>query len=182
MTTSQNNIEKRKERQKQTAEVFTPNKLVNQMLSKLPKEVWKKGKTFCDPSCGNGQFIIWILIRKIQRNHKPLEALKTIYGADIMKDNILECRMRLLKIVSIFEDITEEHIKTVFQNIVWININKHPTGSLEYDFSFKNKISQNDVDRWMKNIHKDNILDEVELPVAEETFTREGSLRDLFEE
>jgi len=33
------------ERIKKYGEVFTPDLLVNQMLSKLPKEVWKKGKT-----------------------------------------------------------------------------------------------------------------------------------------
>lgn len=182
MTTTSKNIEKRKARAKSTGEVFTPDKLVNQMLAKLPREVWKKGKKFCDPACGNGQFLIWVLIKKIKRNHKPLEALKTIFGADIMRDNILECRMRLLKIVSVWEEITPEHIAAVFQNIVWINMKKYPTGSLEYDFSFENKVNWNDVDRWMKYIHKDNILDEVELPVSEEKFARQDGYVDLFED
>ena len=76
--------------------------------------------------------------------------------------------------MSIFEPITEEHIKAVFQNIVWIDIQKHPGGSLDYDFEFKNTARQDDVDRWMKYIHKDNVLDEVELPVSEEQFTGVG--------
>jgi len=176
------NEEKRQARAKMTAEVFTPDLLVNQMLSKLPKSVWQRKKTFVDPSCGNGQFLIHVLIRKIQRNHNPLEALKTIYGADIMKDNISECRMRLLKVISVWEEITAEHIAAVFQNVVWINMKKYPTGSLEYDFSFKNKPKQDDIDRWMKYIYQDNKLDEVELPVSEETFARADGYRDLFEE
>src|ERR1035437_9850576 len=94
-----NNHEKRKLRQKETAEVFTPNDLVCEMLAKLPKEVWHKGRTFCDPAIGNGNFAIWILILKIRKGHDPLEALQTIYGCDIMRDNIRECRMRLLKVV-----------------------------------------------------------------------------------
>ena len=172
---------KRKKRQKQTAEVFTPNSLVNDMLNKLPEEVWEDNKTFCDPAVGNGQFLIWILLRKIAKGHKPLEALKTVYGADIMRDNIQECRLRLLKVISLFEDITEEHIESVFKNIVWINSHKHPGGSLDYDFSFKNKPGKEDIQRWMKYIHEENKLDEVDLPVDEETFTKRGVV-DMFAE
>ena len=50
--------ETRKARQKQTAEIFTPDYLVNEMLDQLPKTVWEENKTFCDPACGNGQFLI----------------------------------------------------------------------------------------------------------------------------
>ena len=182
MTTIQTNTQKRrKKRQKETAEVFTPSRLVNQMLSKLPKEVWKKDKTFCDPACGNGNFLFWVLARKMMRGHKPLDALKTIYGADIMKDNIAECRWRLLKLVSKFEKITKEHVAAVFQRIVWINQKKYPNGSLDYDFSFKNKVNFNDVDAWLERI-KDKVFDDVKLPVSEEKFRKAGSCEDMFEE
>lgn len=47
-----------KERKSQLGEVFTPTKLVLQMLTKLPKGTkkgaWTEGKTYCDPACGNG--------------------------------------------------------------------------------------------------------------------------------
>ena len=170
---------KTEERIRAHGEVFTPNKLVNQMLSKLPKRCWRQHKTFLDNSCGNGQFLIHVLWRKISRGHNPLQALQSIFGADIMKDNIRECRLRLLKVISIFEIITPEHIATVFQNIVWINPAKHPTGSLEYDFSFANKPKQEDVGRWMKQI--DNLLAEVELPVDEEAFLKTGEVEISFE-
>ena len=159
---------KRKDRQKQTAEVFTPNKLFNEMLAKLPAEVWEDGKTFCDPAVGNGQFLIWVLKAKIGKGHSPLDALWTVYGVDIMKDNIRECRMRLLKEISQHETITEEHIKAIIQNIVWINPKKYPQGSLQYDFSFKNKTNSKDVARWMSYVHEQHLLDEVDLPVSEE--------------
>lgn len=155
--------QRREERAKQTAEVFTPPRLVKQMLDKLPKEVWKIGKTFVDPACGNGNFLISVLWRKIERGHNPLEALKTVHGVDIMRDNIQECRLRLLKLVSIHEKITEDYIKTVFQNIVHININKNPGGSLDYDFAFNGgNIKQKDIARWMEWI-KNGRLEEVEL-------------------
>jgi len=170
---------RREDRVKQTAEVFTPPRIVHQMLSKLPKEVWKKGKTFCDPACGNGNFLIAVLWRKIERNHNALEALQCVFGVDIMRDNILECRLRLLKIVSLYEEITEDHIKAVFTNIVWINKNKYENGSLDYDFSFNNKLNQRDIDRWMTWI-SDGKLTEVNLPVEEEVFGTPS--QDLFED
>lgn len=175
MTTSNKNHETRKVRQKQTAEVFTPPKLVRQMLNKLPKEVWRKGKTFCDPAVGNGNFLIAILIRKIEKDHNPLQAIQSIYGVDIMRDNIQECRLRLLKVLQLFSiPITEDSIRAVMTNIVWININKYPGGSLEYDFEFKSKPKQADIDRWMEWVHKGHALDSVELPVEEETFNSSG--------
>jgi hypothetical protein len=134
------------------------------MLDKLPEEVWIEGKTFCDQAVGNGQFLIHVLWRKIYAGHKPLDALKTVYGADIMRDNIRECRMRLLKLISIFEPVVPEHIEAVMQNIVWVNPHRYPAGSLDYDLSFGNKPRKHDVECWMKSIHDDNVLNEVSLP------------------
>ena len=127
--------ERRKNRRKKTAEFFTPPSLVNEMLDKLPKEVWREGKTFCDPACGNGEFLVWVLLRKLAKGHKPLDALKTIYGVDIMSDNIEECRKRLLKIISLCEKITEDHVIAVFVNIRFLSTNgrNYPNGSLDYD-------------------------------------------------
>ena len=137
MCCSLTNHQARSLRNKQTAEVFTPPRLVNQMLSRLPIEVWKKDRTFCDPSCGNGNFLIAVLIRKIQRGHDPLLALQSIFGVDIQRDNIQECRLRLLKVIQLFgHTITEDHIKAVWKNVVWVNIENHPGGSLDYDFEF----------------------------------------------
>lgn len=172
----------RDKRKKQTAEVFTPNKLVNEMLNKFPEDAWKdEEKTFCDPACGNGQFLIWVLIRKLQQGQKALVAIKTIFGVDIMIDNIRECRMRLLKTVSMFEEIKKEHIAAVFKRIIWINSKKYPNGSLDYDFSFKNRVKKKDVGMWMDYIYKDNVLDNVELPVPEEVFERKDGYVDIFE-
>ena len=173
--------QKRKKRQKQTAEVFTPPALVNDMLNKLPDIVWEEGKTFCDPACGNGNFLIAILWRKCMEGHKPLEALKTVYGADIMRDNIQECRLRLLKVISLYEPVTEEHIKAIFWNIVWINMKKHPGGSLDYDFSFKNRPKKANVEQWMRYVYEEQKLNEVDLPISEEKFTKKG-FTDLFAE
>ena len=161
-------IEKRKTRVKKTAEVFTPDFLVKEMVDKLPKEVWKKDKTFCDPACGDGNFLIEILSRKIKKGHNPLEALKTIFGADIMSDNIAECRHRLLKEVQKHEPITVDHVKAVMKNIVWVNPKKFPNGSLDYDFSFSNSIKDKDAEKWLKFFAEETEEPEVKSEVAED--------------
>lgn len=119
------------ERQAKLGEVFTPTNLVLEMLKKLPKGkingVWVEGKTFLDPACGNGQFLAVILIIKKQMGHK--NPLDTIFGVDIMQDNIDECRARLLKIAG----DTKRNREIVEQNIVCAD-------GLTYDYSFgKNK-------------------------------------------
>ena len=83
------------ERKKNFGEVFTPAPLVEEMLDKLPEEAWEDGKTFCDPAAGNGNFLVAVLQRKINKGHTKLN---TVYGVDIMEDNIKECIERLNKL------------------------------------------------------------------------------------
>ena len=82
---------------KATGEVFTPTELVQELLDQLPQDLFRDpNKTFLDPTCGDGQFLGEILIRKIENGSTFEQALSTIYGVDIMPDNIDECRKRLL--------------------------------------------------------------------------------------
>jgi type I restriction-modification system DNA methylase subunit len=84
-------------RVKATGEVFTPTELVQEVLDKLPQELFSDAtKTFIDPSCGDGQFLSEVLIRKLE-NGIPFEtALSTIYGVELMEDNVKLCQDRLL--------------------------------------------------------------------------------------
>jgi hypothetical protein len=157
------NEERRKKEQKQTAEVFTPDSLVNEMLDKLPEESWKERKTFIDPACGNGNFLVHILNRKLKRGHDSVGALKSIYGLDIEQSNIFECRLRLLKIVSLQEELTEEHLKAVTINIKYLNSKKWPNGSLDYDMEFRNNANLQTIKEWLEDIKK-NGLDHVAIP------------------
>ena len=51
-----------KEKSNKHGEVFTPNELIYEMISKLPREVWEdKTKTFFDPAAGKGNFPIYIV-------------------------------------------------------------------------------------------------------------------------
>jgi hypothetical protein len=154
------NYERRKKRKKQTAEDFTPLFLINEMLDKLPEEVWEEDKTCCDPACGNGNMLVEVLKRKLKKGHDPLRALQTIYGVDIMSDNIKECRLRLLKLVSKYAEITIEYIKVVYDNIVFTSTTptimhpkgRYPNGALDYSFKFPHKASTDHVQIWLNNM------------------------------
>lgn len=90
-------VEREKSRVKATGEVFTPTSLVQEILDQLPKEVFTDPtKTFLDPTCGDGQFLGEVLIRKMENGSTFEQALSTIYGVDLMIDNVDLCRERLL--------------------------------------------------------------------------------------
>ena len=93
-------IERDKLRVKKTAEVFTPTPLVHEMLDKLEESdsqlFSNSTKTFLDPSCGDGQFLSEVVIRKMERSNCTLEqALSTTYGVELMEDNVKLCKERL---------------------------------------------------------------------------------------
>ena len=90
-------IEREKSRIKATGEVFTPTHLVEEILDKMDQELFKDPtKTFLDPSCGDGQFLSSALYRKLQNGIDFETALSTIYGVDLMSDNVEETHTRLL--------------------------------------------------------------------------------------
>lgn len=110
-------------RVKATGEVFTPTPLVQEILDQMDPNLFKdSAKTFIDPSCGDGQFLGEVLIRKVENGIDFETALSTIYGVDLMQDNVDLCRERLL---CGREDL--RHI--VEKNIVCAD-------GLEYDYLF----------------------------------------------
>jgi len=123
-------VERDKHRVKQTAEVFTPTQLVLEMLDKLeeqdPTLFSNSGRTFLDNSCGDGQFLSEVVIRKIDKSSCSLEqALSTTYGVDLMEDNVNECRIRLAG-----PNPTPEILEIVNRNIVCHD-------GLTYDYRFE---------------------------------------------
>lgn len=90
-------VDREKSRVKATGEVFTPTPLVQEILDQLPQETFTDPtKTFLDPSCGDGQFLSEVLIRKLENGIDFETALSTIYGLDLMQDNVDLCKDRLL--------------------------------------------------------------------------------------
>jgi type I restriction-modification system DNA methylase subunit len=90
-------VEREQLRIKATGEVFTPTPLVQMMLDKLPQELFKNPDiTFIDNSCGDGQFLSEVLIRKMENGISFKQALSKIYGVDLMIDNVNMTRVRLM--------------------------------------------------------------------------------------
>lgn len=146
-------VERDANRVKQTAEVFTPTPLVQEILDQLPQEVFTDpNKTFLDPTCGDGQFLSEVIIKKMQHGSTYEQALATTYGADLMEDNCLECIRRLYGVNSsptivplrgnaIPNVWRHEGLKAVFKvngnicNIVCAD-------GLKYDYSFGSKADE----------------------------------------
>ena len=90
-------VERDQLRVKATGEVFTPTELVREMLEQIPiGQFTDPAKTFLDNSCGDGQFLGEVLIRKMENGSTFEQALSTVYGVDLMQDNVDQCRERLL--------------------------------------------------------------------------------------
>jgi len=96
-----------KQRVRDFGEVYTNPREVNAMLDLVKDEAARIESTFLEPAAGNGNFLVAILERKLataERLHggtaeyeaKALQALTTIYGIDILADNVAEARCRLL--------------------------------------------------------------------------------------
>jgi len=104
-------VERDKQRIKATGEVFTPTPLVEELLDQLPETVFTdESSTFLDNSCGDGQFLGEVLIRKMEHGSTFEQALSTIYGVDLMPDNIAECQKRLLCGREDLQHIVEQNI------------------------------------------------------------------------
>lgn len=131
-------VERDRSRVKATGEVFTPTPLVQEMLGQIPNDQFTDpNKTFLDPSCGDGQFLGEVLIRKMENGSTFEQALSTVYGVDLMQDNVDECRKRLL--------CGQTHLQHIVdRNIVWHD-------ALTYDYSF-NGTNLNQDDLTLQNL------------------------------
>ena len=111
-------IERDRLRQKETAEVFTPTEYVQEILDEeeqnSPNMFKDWSKTYMDNSCGDGQFLSEVVIRKMERSGCTLEqALSTTYGVELMEDNVKLCKERLRG-----PNPTEEILDILDKNIV----------------------------------------------------------------
>lgn len=118
---------KSKERVKDHGEVFTPDFIVNDMLDLVKTETERIDSRFLEPACGDGNFLIVILERKldvIQKKYKSsqiefekmaLLATGSIYGVELLKDNVDLCIKRLFDLVKDkYDELYKGKCKTDF--------------------------------------------------------------------
>ena len=89
-------VDRESDRVKATGEVYTPTDLVIEMLQTMDIEDFAPGKTTLDPACGDGQLLVPIKWLKVfHYNMSEEDAVKDLYGVDIMRDNVDLCKRRL---------------------------------------------------------------------------------------
>ena len=89
-------------------EVFTPSWLVEDMLDLVKGETERIDSRFLEPACGSGNFLTQVLIRKLaaverrygkfdfDKRHQALHALMCTYGIELLDDNVVECREKMM--------------------------------------------------------------------------------------
>lgn len=99
---------KSKQRVADHGEVFTNEREVKAMVDLVNDMAVQIEKTFLEPACGSGNFLVEILQRKlntlyslyhksqIDYDYNLLIAVSSIYGVELLQDNAKECRERLL--------------------------------------------------------------------------------------
>ena len=98
-----------RERVSKHGEIFTNEREVYAMLDLVKKETDRIESRFLEPACGEGAFLKKILRRKLEvvrltikslqdYERYSLLALTSIYGIDIMEDNVRSCREVLFDI------------------------------------------------------------------------------------
>ena len=89
-------VDRESDRVKATGEVYTPTDLVIEMLQTMNIEDFAPGKTTLDPACGDGQLLVPVKWLKVfHYNMSEEDAVKDLYGVDIMRDNVDLCKRRL---------------------------------------------------------------------------------------
>ena len=102
---------KDKKRVEEFGEVNTSMPEINGMLKLLETEVNRVDSRFYEPACGDGNFLVEILKRKIQLIEKKYSKNQilfernlflivcNLYGVDILQDNVTCCRNRLINTI-----------------------------------------------------------------------------------
>lgn len=118
MTTDK--LTRSKERVQNFGEVFTPSPIVGAMHSMLPHVTWSdRTMVYLEPTCGNGQFLVLAVMEKMTHGLTSLEAANTVFGMDIMQDNIDEARKR---VYGVLESETPQELRDDLKCIVVNNI------------------------------------------------------------
>ena len=130
--------ETRKERRKNnkngksTAEFFTPYEIVKKMAEKVSEEVWADPtKTFCEPCFGNGQFLLYIIWKRLTCGIEVKQVFETLYGVELMADNVAETKERIFNLLNTMQ---VEYNKEEIQQI----LDEHLVCSNFFEWDFEN--------------------------------------------
>ena len=115
---------KSKERVQRFGEVFTPQRIVNLMLDELQAETptcFLPEKTYLEPSCGEGAFVLEILRRKFARCNSRMDlstVLESVYAMDIQADNVEITISNILDLCNMYFKPTKADVETVNNHVI----------------------------------------------------------------
>ena len=152
-------------------EVLTAKREVNAMLDLVKQETERIDSRFLEPACGTGNFVTEILERKLHKaeergygktqleyQRNAVLAVSSIYGIDILEDNVVECRKRLFdifnqKYTSLFKKKAKDQCRNAVKYVLERNIiqgdaltlntvgdNPQPIVFSEWSFPFNNSM------------------------------------------
>lgn len=114
------NLVKSKQRVADHGEVFTPAWMVEAMLDLVKGETERIDARFLEPACGSGNFLVPIVQRKLtavqlryggndfERRYFALLALMSIYGIELLADNVAECRANVLTVFAEYLNLQDD--------------------------------------------------------------------------
>lgn len=124
-----------KQRVADHGEVFTPPELVEGMIELVALEAERIDSRFLEPACGSGNFLIPVLERKLatvevrygtsefEMRHYALLALMSVYGIELLDDNVAECRGRLIRVFLSTVDVNAGDVwHSAAANVLDVNI------------------------------------------------------------
>lgn len=197
---------KSKQRVSDHGEVFTSEREVNAMLDLVNQETERIDSRFLEPACGTGNFLTEILRRKldavvskykksqIEFERNCFIAVSSIYGIDLLEDNVFEARERLFsQIQNNYESCFKKSTKEEFSETIKFLLSKNiligdalsmlkPDGTPivfpEWTMAIESKVKRRDytLDNLMKNrpMESPNLFsdlgEEAFIPVVQKEF------------
>lgn len=119
-------------------EVLTAEREVNAMLDLVRHETERIESRFFEPACGTGNFLAPVLEKKLAIIKKKyiksqleferyvVVAVGSVYGVDILEDNVLHCRGRLFDIFNeMYSGLYKEKCNNTLRSIVRFIMSKN---------------------------------------------------------
>lgn len=112
------------ERVRKFGEVFTPQHVVRNMCDMLAEEspdAFEVGKTYLEPCCGDGVFVLEVLRRKFANCKKRADytaALDSIYAMDIQADNVADTIANVVKLCREYFTPTEAELALISDHVI----------------------------------------------------------------
>lgn len=165
---------KSKQRVREYGEVFTSKREVDAMFNLIGHEINRIESRILEPACGTGNFLIEALRiklnvvearyqkNKIEYEHYVITAISSLYGIDILEDNVRYCRERLYdyfdeSYTSLYREQCSQGFRNsinfiLSKNILWgdtlamkmINEDKNPIILSEWSSAIGNMIKRKD--------------------------------------